>query len=118
MIKGILFALLVVFSCLGLSDFIYTVRSAMLRPYRKIQDYCVVFLKPGIAKEQMRYYSHKMRWYGNAFCDKMIGIVDLLGDVEISSLESFCYGGNIYLCRLNNIFSQLNYLETGEFDEG
>ena len=118
MIKGILFTLLVVFACLGFCDLFYILRSVLLAPGIKNKKYCVVFLKSGEAVNQLRFLSDKLRWYGNEFCDELIGIVDDLDDTQISECESFCYGGNIYLCRFENIIGQLSYLETGDFDEG
>ena len=116
MISGILFVLLTVFGCLGICDFIHIIRSAVLRPGVGTDKYFIVYLRPDAASDQLRYFSDKLRWYGSEFCDKLICIADDLSDVEASSCENFCYGGNIYLCRLENIKEQLNYLKTGESD--
>lgn len=118
MIKAVLLTLCVIFACLGICDFVHAVKSALSLPKIKPKRYCVFFLNSGCAAEQLRFISDKHRWYGSEYCDELVGMVDDLSDVEAASLESFCYGGNVHLCRFENIIEQLNFLETGEFDEG
>ncbi len=118
MIKAIFLTLSVIFACLGICDFIHTVKSALSMPKIKPKKYCVVFLNSGCAAEQLKYFSDNYRWYGGEYYDELVGVIDDLSDIEASSCESFCYCGNIHLCRFENIIGQFNYLETGEFDEG
>ncbi len=116
MIKAVLVTFLIVFACLGLCDCIHAVISVFLMPDVRTSRHCVVFLKPGCATEQLRWLSGELRWYGTEFCDDVIGVVDKLSDVEISACESFCYKNQVFLCRLDNLENQFNFLETGEIN--
>lgn len=118
MIETIFLMLLVVFACLGICDFIHMIVSAVLTPKVKTKKYSIVSLKSGFAAEQLRYFYDKINWYGGDFCDEVICLVDDLSDLETSACECYCYKGNIHLCRLDNLIAQINFLETGEFDEG
>ena len=117
MIKAIFLTLTVVFASLGICDFIHTLRSALLFPDVKANKYCVLCLKHGHAICQLRYYSFKLRWYGNEYCNNLIAVTDDLCETEIAACERFCYGSNIYLCCFNDISLLINRFEVGETDE-
>ena len=117
MIKAIILTITVVFSVLGLCDFIYAIKSMFLYSGAKSDNYFIVFLKSGHAYTQLKYYSYKLRWYGGEFCDKIIALTDGLSEIEIADCEELCYGTKIYLCRFKNIKNVINSFKIGEVDE-
>lgn len=116
MIEAIFLTVAVIFTVLGICDFIHTVRSFFLFPKIKTESFCVLFLKDGYAQNQLRYFAAKLRWYGNGYCDRIIAVTDELCDTEIALCERYCYCSDICLCRLEEIDDKLNFI-TGETDE-
>ena len=117
MIKTLILTVAAVFACLGICDFLHTVKLFLLFPGIKTSSYCVVFLKGDYAIDQLRYLADKHRWYGDEYCGRIIAVADDLSDTQIAACERFCYGLNIYLCRFENIGPVINSFEVGEFDE-
>lgn len=117
MIKAIILTITVVFAALGLCDFIYTVKSMFFYSGVKSDNYLIVFLENGNAYSQLKYYSYKLRWYGDEFCDRIIALTDSLSEIELAECEELCYGTKIYLCHFKNIISVINSFKMGEIDE-
>lgn len=117
MIKAILLTLTVIFAVLGLCDIIYTVKTMLLYSGVKSDNYLVVFLRKGYAYSQLKFYSYKLRWYGNEFCDRIIALTDNLSEMEIADCEELCYGTRIYLCNFVDIKSVINSFNIGETGE-
>ena len=116
MIKAILLTLMVVFACLGISEFIHTIKSMCLYSGVKSNNYCILILRHGFSAGQLRYYAYKLRWYGNEFCDRIIAITDDLNESEIADCEKYCYGANIFLCNYSQMSLIINSFETGEIN--
>lgn len=117
MIKAVFLTLAVIFGALGVCDFIHILKSAFLVPDIKTNSYCVLFLRRGHAISQLRFFSYKLRWYGNEYCNKIIAVTDDLSENEAAVCEKFCYNSNINLCRFEHINSTINCFEIGEIDE-
>lgn len=116
MINTILLTVAVIFAALGICDFIHTVKAVFLYSGVKTENYCIIFLKRGSAIAQLRFFSYKLRWYGDEFCKRIIAVSDDIDSNEYAACEKFCYGENIYLCEFNAIPSLINSLSTGETD--
>ncbi|MBO7519737.1 MAG: hypothetical protein J6T73_03065 [Clostridia bacterium] len=111
MIEAFLLTLAVIFASLGICDFLHTLKTALLFPGIRTKNYCVVFLKAEYAVCQLRFFSAKLRWYGDEFADGIIAVTDELNKSEIALCEKYCYGANIRLCRfcdINNTIGETN----------
>lgn len=117
MIKAIFLTAVVIFAALGICDFFYTVISAFYHSGVKTNNYSVLFLRSGHSTDQLRYYSHKLRWYGDEFCKRIIAVTDDLSAKEISYCEKYCYGTNICLCNFSRVPSVINSFELGVTNE-
>lgn len=117
MVKAILLTITVVFAALGLCDFIYTVKSMCFYSGVKSDNCFIFFLRSGNAYGQLKYYSYKLKWYGDEFCDKIIALTDDISAIEMADCEKFCYGNKIYLCHFKDIKKVINSFGIGEIDE-
>ena len=113
MIKAILLTIIVIFAALGICEFFYTITSAFLHSGVKTSNYCIILLKCGHSADQLRYFAHKFRWYGDEYCKRIIAVKDNIDEKEIADCERYCYGTNIYLCDFSEILSVINSFETG-----
>ncbi len=116
MVKTFLLLSFLIFSIVGMCDFIYVLRMLFLYPNTYTKNYSLIFLKKGIALRQLNFIWQKIRWNGNAFAVGIIAIIDDLESEEILLCEKFKKDKNIILCSADSAICQ-NVLQ-GELTDG
>lgn len=111
MIKTVLLIFLLIFSILGLTDFIYGLKMRITKPDVSATTYTVMFLTKGNAVEQMEYALCNLRWTGDEFCQCLIACNDELDDYETEECKKIAKFYNVVFCKSCSFSSVLEDLK-------
>ncbi len=98
MIKSVLIVVCVLLAVSGLCEFIHTIRVAFCIPKKGRRGVMVVWLKPGICTQQIRFVSQQIEWYGSAYADHIIAVTSEVGDEELTECRALTENTDIILC--------------------
>lgn len=68
----ILCAVVIVFACMGLSEFLHLLWMKIISPKTKAKTFYVVRLKSGEAKEQLNFSGMQTHWLGRSYSEYRI----------------------------------------------
>ncbi len=116
MIKILLFIVFLLFSIVGICDFIYILRMFFCYPNIYTKNYAFIVLKDGKAIRQLNYIWQRIRWNGDAFAVGIIAVIDQLNVKEVLLCNEFSKNKNIILCTASTV-SKCNFLQGELIDE-
>lgn len=99
----VLLALFMIFSIIGICEFIYILRLMVCFPSIRMQNYSFIILKKGFAIKQLVFLWQKIKWQGDEFALGIIAITDELDVNELFECERFINDKNILLCSSENL---------------
>ena len=80
-------------------------------------NYSLIVLKKGYAVPQLNFIYNKIKWYGDDFSCGIIGITDLLDEVEIElSKKNIKNKNKIFICELKEL-SRCEFIKGGLLNE-
>lgn len=97
MVKTTLIIIGLVLCIFGLSELMHSISLLVASPKHKQKSCSVIWLKSGIAWNQLRYAKLQMRWHGTAYADVVIAVTDSIAEYEISPLCE-CFREGFVFC--------------------
>lgn len=97
-ILAIIYALIIVFAILGISDFIFFLKLSFWSPKKSNCDYILITLDKYDYKLQIYSALQKKNWYGDAYCNSIIAVTKNLNENEIEELKKSYRSNDIIFC--------------------
>lgn len=101
MIETVLLAIGIIFAVSGLCDLIHTIRLAFIMPKKGRRGIVLLWLKSGIAEQQIKFAMAQITWYGNTYADHIIAVTSELSDEELAECRSLTADNDIILCPID-----------------
>lgn len=95
----------ILFSVMGICEFIYILRMFFYYPNTRSNDYLIIVLKSGYALKQLNYVWQKLRWHGDSFATGIIAVTDDIKENELLDCNIFIKSKNIILCTKSTVFT-------------
>lgn len=113
MVESILLVLALLFAISGLCEFIFFVLALIFLPDIKFKTVSVVRLKPECYVQQIKFLRLKYRWYGHAFANKIVFLLDDLSK-EQKQISEYFSDSAFYFVYIEDLADLLNFIETQE----
>lgn len=98
MIESVLLAIGIILAVSGLCELIHTIRLAFLIPKKGRRGIMVIWLKSGIAAQQLKFADEQVLWYGNTYADHIIAVTSELSEEELNECRILTADNDIILC--------------------
>lgn len=98
MIETVLLAIGIILAVSGLCELIHTIRLAFLMPKKGSRGIIVIWLKSGIAAQQLRFADEQALWYGNTYADYVVAVTSELCEEELDTCRRLTADNDIILC--------------------
>ncbi len=110
MVKTFLILICVVFITLGITEFIFSLKSLYLMPKNNSPKAIVVSLKEDSLEEQIRYLTFVYRSFGSKHTNFVVLLTDQLSEESIEKCRRLVKGCGVILCKQDMLVSLLNSL--------
>ena len=103
MVKTILLLFLLIFSVLGISEFVFFIKMLFYFPGKRFETYTFITLKKGYSLLQLEYNWQKIRWQGDGYSNGILALIDNLETKEIYNCNKYIKNKNIILCKKDEL---------------
>ena len=103
MIKSFLIICFLIFTVIGICEFIYLLRKLLFYPGIHTCNYSIIILKRCFAVNQLKFFWQKYKWQGNEFAKEIIARTDDIHNDELEACKQYIIGKNIILCSLETV---------------
>ncbi len=93
--KVLLFAIFLVFSVLGLCEFLHFLKCILIFPKRRMYSTLVVMLREEIAISQITFAGEQYKWLGNKLADRVIIVAENLSSDTLIECENLAIKYNL-----------------------
>lgn len=98
MIETVLLAIGVILAVSGLCELIHTIRLFFIMPKKGRRGMMIIWLKSGIAEQQIKFAQTQYAWYGDTYADHIIAVTSELCEEELDFCRNLTADKNIILC--------------------
>ena len=92
--KVLLFVIVLVFSVLGLCEFLHLLKCVLIFPKRQMKSTLVVMLKEETAIRQIIFAGEQYRWLGTKLAERVIVVAENISYDTLAECESLAFRYN------------------------